>query len=427
MSKKIRVGLLGYGTIGSGVIRMLTRSDLEICKRVELVKVADLDLERQREVACDPKLLTRDAQSVVTDPDIDVIIELIGGIGAAKTLVETALAAGKDVITANKYLMSRYGDELSEIAAASGARLLFEASVAGGIPIIKVLREELVADEVLSISAILNGTCNYILTRMEQSPGLSCKQAVAEAQKKGFAEADPTLDISGMDTAQKLSILVRKAFRTRVLPESIDLQGITEVSNVDVQAAGEMGFRIKLLARASRENGHLAVWVGPTLIPADSIMAQVRNEFNAVMVNCWAHNEHTYIGKGAGMMPTAGAVISDLFSLTEDRRIRTSFNESRLDLPVLAREDVSGRFYLRVNVKDQPGVFARISATLAEHGISIASVVQKESDTEPKHGVPLVIITHRTTVGAVTKAAKQIDKEPVVLVPSHLIRIMDVL
>lgn len=427
MAKKLKVGLLGYGTIGSGVIRMLTLSDLEIRKRAELVKVADLDLEREREVPCDPALLTTDAESVVKDPEIDVVIELIGGIGAARKLVETALREGKDVITANKHLMSHYGDELYEIASAKGSRLLFEASVAGGVPIIKILREELVSDEILSISAILNGTCNYILTRMEQSPGLSSEAAIKEAQKMGFAEADPTLDISGMDTAQKISILIRKAFRTRVRPEQIDLQGITEVSNVDVQAAGEMGYRIKLLARASRQNGELAVWVGPTLIPADSIMAQVRNEFNAVMVNSWAHHEHTYIGKGAGMMPTAGAVIGDLYNLTEGRRIRTSFTEERLDLPVLDRELVRGRFYIRATVKDQPGVFARISGVLAEHGISIASVVQKESGGEPHLGVPLVIITHETTVGAVNVAAKEIDKAPVVLEPVHIIRIMDVL
>lgn len=427
MAKKLKVGLLGYGTIGSGVIRMLTQSDLEIRKRAELMRVADLDLKREREVPCDPALLTTDAESVVKDPEIDVVIELIGGIGAARKLVETALREGKDVITANKHLMSHYGDELYEIASAKGSRLLFEASVAGGVPIIKILREELVSDEILSISAILNGTCNYILTRMEQSPGLSSEAAIKEAQKMGFAEADPTLDISGMDTAQKISILIRKAFRTRVRPEQIDLQGITEVSNVDVQAAGEMGYRIKLLARASRQNGELAVWVGPTLIPADSIMAQVRNEFNAVMVNSWAHHEHTYIGKGAGMMPTAGAVIGDLYNLTEGRRIRTSFTEERLDLPVLDRELVRGRFYIRATVKDQPGVFARISGVLAEHGISIASVVQKESGGEPHLGVPLVIITHETTVGAVNVAAKEIDKAPVVLEPVHIIRIMDVL
>ncbi|HUU27969.1 MAG TPA: homoserine dehydrogenase [archaeon] len=427
MAEKLKVGLLGYGTIGSGVIRLLTQSGLAISERVELVKVADIDLERPRPVKVDPALLTMDAEAVIREPDIDVIIELIGGIGAAKKYVEMALDLGKDVITANKYLMSLYGDELFERAKKSGSRLLFEASVAGGVPIIKILREELASDQVLSINAILNGTCNYILTRMEQSPGLSCEEAVAEAQAQGLAEADPTLDVSGMDTAQKLSILIRKAFRTRVLPENVDLQGITEIKNVDVQTAHEMGYRIKLLARASKEGKSLAVWVAPALIPADSIMAQVKNEFNAIMVNCMAHHEHTYIGKGAGMMPTAGAVVGDLYTLVSGRNVLTSFAEKRINFPVLRRSEVKGRFYLRLTVKDQPGVLAKVSSALAARNISIASVVQKENSEDPRRGVPLVIITHETTVGQVDDAVEVINPEPIILEPTHIIRIMDVL
>ncbi|MBN2289179.1 MAG: homoserine dehydrogenase [Candidatus Glassbacteria bacterium] len=427
MSEKLKVGLLGYGTIGSGVIKLLTGSGLDIAGEVELVKVADIDLGRKREVEVDPKLLTTDTESVVRDPEINVIIELIGGIGAAKKYVEMALELGKDVITANKYLMSAHGDELFKLAAKSGASLLFEASVAGGMPIIKILREELSADEIYSINAILNGTCNYILTRMEQQPGLSCKQAVAEAQARGFAEADPTLDISGMDTAQKLSILVRKAFRTRVLPEEIDVNGITELANVDVRTAGEMRYRIKLIARASKEQGKLTVWVGPALIPADSIMAQVKNEFNAVMINSMAHHEHTYIGKGAGMMPTAGAVVSDLYALLSKGRIRTCFAEPRLDLPVLNRDQVSCRFYLRLTVVDQPGVLATVSKALAERKISIASVLQKETGEAPERGVPLLITTHETTVGRIADAVRTIDADPITLEPARILRIMDVL
>jgi homoserine dehydrogenase len=428
MAGKLKVGLLGYGTIGSGVIKLLTQSDLVIAREVDLVKVADVDLERKREVKVDRSLLTSDTESVVRDPEIDVIIELIGGIGVAKKYVEMALEHGKSVITANKYLMSAYGDELFQLAHKNGASLLFEASVAGGMPIIKILREELSADEIYSINAILNGTCNYILTRMEQQPGLSCEQAVAEAQAHGFAEADPTLDISGMDTAQKISILVRKAFRTRILPEEIDLNGITDLADVDVRTAGEMGYRIKLIARASKENGKLAVWVGPALIPADSIMAQVKNEFNAVMVNSMAHHEHTYIGKGAGMMPTAGAVVSDLYALLSGNNIRTCFAEPRLDLPILSREEVCCRFYMRLTIVDRPGVLAAVSKELAARDISIASVMQKEPDEDPRQqGVSLLITTHETSVGRIADAVSAIDEDQCTLEPTHTLRIMDVL
>ena len=427
MPEKLKVGLLGYGTIGSGVIRLLTQSGLDIEKHVQLVKVADTDLVSPREVKVDKSLLTADSESVVRDPDIDVIVELIGGVKAAKKFVEMALDEGKDVVTANKYLMSSYGDELFERAVKTGARLLFEASVAGGVPIIQTLREGLASDRILSINAILNGTCNYILTRMEQKPGMDCVEAVAEAQARGFAEADPGLDISGMDTAQKISILIRKAFRTRILPGQIDIQGITGVSNVDVQSAREMGYRIKLLARASRQGDNLEVWVGPALIPADSILAQVKNEFNGISIDSQAHHLQTYIGKGAGMMPTAGAVIGDLFTLICHRNVPSIFAEKRLDLPVLDRNDIRCRYYIRLIVRDQPGVLARVSNTLAGEDISIASVLQRENSQDPERGVPLVIITHETTVGAMAQAVRKIDQEKVVLEPAHTIRIMDTL
>ena len=427
MAEKLRVGLLGYGTIGSGVIKLLTQSGLDIEKYVQLVKVADTDLERPREVKVDPALLSSDTEAVVRDPDIDVIVELIGGVEAAKKFVEMALDEGKDVVTANKYLISLYGDDLFERAAKTGARLLFEASVAGGVPIIQTLREGLASDRILSINAILNGTCNYILTRMEQKPGMDYEEAVAEAQARGFAEADPSLDISGMDTAQKISILIRKAFRTRILPEEIDIQGIMGVSNVDVQSAMEMGYRIKLLARVSREGDNLEVWVGPALIPAESILARVKNEFNAISIDSEAHHLQTYIGKGAGMLPTAGAVVGDLFTLLSHRNVPSIFAEKRLDLPALDRNDIRCRYYLRIIVRDQPGVLARISNALAERNISIASVVQREDSPDPERGVPLVIITHETTVGAIAQAVLVINQEQVVLEPAHTIRIMDAL
>ena len=427
MAEKLRVGLLGYGTIGSGVIKLLTQSGLDIEKYVQLVKVADTNLERPREVKVDPALLSSDTEAVVRDPDIDVIVELIGGIEAAKKFVEMALDEGKDVVTANKYLISLYGDDLFERAAKTGARLLFEASVAGGVPIIQTLREGLASDRILSINAILNGTCNYILTRMEQKPGMDYEEAVAEAQARGFAEADPSLDISGMDTAQKISILIRKAFRTRILPEEIDIQGIMGVSNVDVQSAMEMGYRIKLLARVSREGDNLEVWVGPALIPAESILARVKNEFNAISIDSEAHHLQTYIGKGAGMLPTAGAVVGDLFTLLSHRNVPSIFAEKRLDLPALDRNDIRCRYYLRIIVRDQPGVLARISNALAEKNISIASVVQREDSPDPERGVPLVIITHETTVGAIAQAVLVINQEQVVLEPAHTIRIMDAL
>ncbi len=425
MSEILKVGLLGYGTIGSGVIKMLTEPKFGLADRIKLVKVADTDLVREREVSVDPALLTDDTDSVVNDPDIDVIVELIGGVGVAKKYVEMALDAGKDVVTANKYMIALHGDELHERAVRSGARLLFEASVAGGVPIIQVIREQLAIDRVLSINAILNGTCNYILTRMEQVPGMDSEQAVVEAQQKGFAEADPTLDVSGMDTAQKLCILVRKAFRTPVLPEQIDLQGITGIGNVDVQSALEMGYRIKLVAHSHRVNGNLEIWVGPALIPKSGSLAQVSNEFNAVAINCVAHGEQLFTGKGAGMMPTAGAVVGDLFSLLNHEKVPSLLSEARLDLPVVDRKDVRCRYFARFTVKDQPGVIAAVSSELASRGISIASVVQHENKIDPERGVPLVVITYETTVGAMAEAVAAIDSRDIMLQPAHTIRIMD--
>jgi homoserine dehydrogenase len=425
MSEILKVGLLGYGTIGSGVIRMLTEPEFGLADRIKLVKVADTDLKREREVSVDPALLTDDTDSVVNDPDIDVIVELIGGVGVAKKYVEMALDAGKDVVTANKYMIALHGDELHERAVRNGARLLFEASVAGGVPIIQVIREQLAIDRVLSINAILNGTCNYILTRMEQVPGMDSDQAVAEAQQKGFAEADPTLDVSGMDTAQKLCILLRKAFRTPVLPEQIDLQGITGIGNVDVQSALEMGYRIKLVAHSHRVNGNLEIWVGPALIPKTGSLAQVSNEFNAVAINCEAHGEQLFTGKGAGMMPTAGAVVGDLFSLLNHEKVPSLLSETRLDLPVVDRKDVRCRYFARFTVKDQPGVIAAVSSELASRGISIASVVQHENKIDPERGVPLVVITYETTVGAMAEAVAAIDRHDIMMQPAHTIRIMD--
>ncbi len=427
MSELLKVGLLGYGTIGSGVIKMLTAQQFGLSGRIKLVKVADTDLVREREVKVDPALLSDDPDAVVNDPDIDVIVELIGGVGAAKKYVEMALDAGKDVVTANKYMIALHGDALHERAVRNDARLLFEASVAGGVPIIQIIREQLACDRVLSINAILNGTCNYILTRMEQVPGMDGEQAVDEARRKGFAEADPTLDVSGMDTAQKLCILVRKAFRTPVLPAQIDLQGITGISNVDVQSAVEMGYRIKLVAHSHRVNGKLEIWVGPALIPQSGSLAQVHNEFNAVAINSEAHGEQLFIGKGAGMMPTAGAVVGDLFTLLNHERVPSLFSQPRLDLPVVDRNDVRCRYFARFTVKDQPGVIAAVSSELAGRGISIASVVQRENTVDPERGVPLVVITHETTVGALAAAVAAIDHRDIMLQPAHTIRIMDAL
>ena len=427
MADIIRVGLLGYGTIGSGVIKLLTDPESRIADRIKLVKVADTDLEREREVKVDPALLSCDTDSVVNDPEIDVIVELIGGVGAAKKYVEMALDAGKDVVTANKYMIALHGDELHERAGRNGARLLFEASVAGGVPIIQVIRDRLAVDRVLSINAILNGTCNYILTRMEQVPGMDVDQAVAEARQKGFAEADPTLDVSGMDTAQKLCILVRKALRTLVLPDQIDLQGIAGISNVDVQSALEMGYRIKLIAHSHRVNGKLELWVGPALIPAANTLAQVSNEFNAVAIKSEAHGEQTFIGKGAGMMPTAGAVIGDLYTLLNHDNVTSLLSESRLDIPIVDSKNVRCRYFTRFTVKDQPGVISAVSGELAARGISIASVVQHEKAVDPRQGVPLVVITHETTAGAMSEAVAAIDRLDVMLQPAHTIRIMDTL
>jgi homoserine dehydrogenase len=434
----VRIGLLGLGTVGAGVVKLLQlhRATLEEragC-RLTLQRIADADLTRPREgldLAALP--LVPDASAVLADPDVDIVVELVGGLEAARGFIQTALARGKHVVTANKALLAHHGAALYEEARRRGVSLAFEAAVAGGIPLIRAVKEGLVANRILSLSGIVNGTCNYVLTRMTDE-GLDFSVALKEAQTRGYAEADPTLDVEGMDSAHKLQILVSLAFRTFVDLADIHTEGISRITAQDIAYARELGYRIKLLAIAKaveagpRDAGGLEVRVHPTMIPADSPLAAVSGVFNAVFVTGDAVGDLMFYGRGAGQLPTASAVWSDIVEIA--RRIAHGIPSLALDLPSVASsgalprrpmEAVRCGYYLRVMAQDRPGVLSRITGILGDHDISIASMIQKGRATG--EAVPVVMMTHEATERDVRGALEKIDRLGDVALPTTLIRV----
>lgn len=400
MMKEIGIGILGFGTVGAGVVEGLQRNGALLEKRLGLRlvlrRVADLDLTTDRGVTVDPALLTTDAQALVDDPSVDIVIEVIGGTGVARTLVTRALAAGKPVITANKKLLAEYGTELYALAAKNGADLYFGASVGGGIPIIRALREGLAANAVIGIQGILNGTCNYILTQMEVA-GLDFGTALREAQRLGFAEADPALDIDGFDTAHKAVILASLAYGAPVNLKSVYVEGIRMIEKMDMDYAAGFGFRIKLLAIIRRDGDAVEVRVHPTLLPVDDVMASVSGVFNAVMVDSDLAEKTLYYGRGAGRLPTASTVLGDVAdvarNLAKDASMRVpALPPTGETLPVKPISEIRMRYYLRLCVKDQAGVLAQVTGILGGLGISIESVLQKGTTAEGLS--PVVIMTH---------------------------------
>lgn len=430
--KPIQVGLLGIGTVGGGTFAVLQRNQEEIQRRagrpIRITMVADLDVERARKIVGDSAKVVKDARDVIANPEIDIVIELIGGYGIARTLVMEAIAAGKHVVTANKALLAVHGSEIFAAAREKGVVVAFEAAVAGGIPIIKALREGLTANRIEWIAGIINGTTNFILSEM-RSKGLDFGVVLKEAQKLGYAEADPTFDIEGVDAAHKATIMSAIAFGVPVQFERAHVEGITKLQAADIRYAEQLGYRIKLLGITKRREQGIELRVHPTLIPSKRLIANVEGAMNAVVVQGDAVGTTLYYGKGAGAEPTASAVIADLVDIT---RLHTADPDHRVpylafqpgamqDTPVLPIADVITAFYLRLQVADQAGVLARITGILADHGISIDALLQRES-AEGEAQTDVIILTHDTVEGEMDKAIAQMQALPTVLAPIVKIR-----
>ncbi len=415
--KEIRIGLLGLGTIGSGTARILLEQQAlmsrRLGKRLRLVAAADRNLNRDFGMDLSQVRLSEDAGSVVVADDVDIVVELIGGYEPARSFVSAALENGKHVVTANKALIAKYGDELLETANRKGVALAFEAAVGGGIPCMKALREGLAANRIESIYGILNGTCNYILTRMENE-GATFSDVLRDAQSLGYAEADPSFDIDGIDTAHKLSILAAMAFGSRIHFDEVFTEGIGRITPEDIDSARELGYRIKLLGIAKPHGEKVEMRVHPTLVPLDSQLAQVSDSYNAVQIS-GDFVEHTmYIGRGAGERPTASAVVADIMDIARTMPDGIAYlapsmgfvASERIDLPTLPMVDVECEYYLRFMVRDQSGVLAAILSVLADHRISIEAVIQKERHAT--QSVPVVMLTHSTTEGNLQSAIDRI-------------------
>ena len=430
--KTVKVGVVGCGVVGTGTVRLLIENRDIIRKKTgidfDLTAVADLDWEREREFKIPEGLRTTDYRKVLEDSDI--VVELVGGTDFAKNLIIEAIDMGKDVVTANKHLLALEGEEIFLRAREKSVRIGFEASVGGGIPVIKALREGLVGNRINTIYGILNGTTNYILTRMEQE-GLDFTTALKEAQEKGYAEADPTLDIEGLDAAHKITILAGLAFGKYFPFNDVHVEGIGKTERLDVELGREMGYTLKLLAIAKRFDGEAEIRVHPTFIHSDEALAKVSGVYNAVMIEGDFVGNTMYYGQGAGSHPTASAVVSDIIDVGAQRSANcmgeiTPVDWEDQDLTV--RKNFFSRYYLRFDVPDRPGVLASIARVLADFNISIASVLQKEmvcelAGRQGEQVVPLVILTHKAYERDVQKALKEITKLPVVVGQPVLIRV----
>ena len=406
MMKPIEVGLLGIGTVGSGVFTVLARNQEEIKRRagrgIRIHTVADLNTQRAQELVKGQAEVVDDARKVIQNPEIDIVVELIGGYGIAKDLVLEAIAAGKHVVTANKALIAVHGNEIFKAAHAKGVMVAFEAAVAGGIPIIKALREGLSANRIEWIAGIINGTTNFILSEMRDK-GLDFNTVLKEAQRLGYAEAEPTFDIEGIDAAHKATIMSAIAFGVPMQFAQAHVEGITKLSAVDIKYAEQLGYRIKLLGITKKNPNGIELRVHPTLVPTKRLLANVEGAMNAVQVHGDAVGTTLYYGKGAGSEPTASAVIADLVDVT---RLQTADPENRVphlafqpdalqNIPILPMAEVTTSYYLRLAVADQAGVLAEITRILAAHDVSIDALLQKEA-AEGESQTDLVILTHET-------------------------------
>lgn len=421
--KQIKVGIIGFGTVGTGTIKILINQRELIKKRtgIDLVlkKVADIDIERPREITLPREILTSNAWEIIKDPEIDIVVELIGGKSPAKEFIIEAIKNGKHVVTANKALLAEDGNEIFMEAKKRGLQVGFEASVGGGIPIIKVMKEGLVANKMLAIYGIINGTTNFILTKMTNE-GIDFQDALRQAQDLGYAEADPTLDIEGIDSAHKITILASLAYGIPLSFNSVYCEGITTITAQDIAFAREFGYKIKLLAITKILNGEIEIRVHPTMIPEDYLIAKVDGVFNAIYVEGDSVGSTLYYGRGAGSMPTGSAVVADIVDIAKGCSILPlDFSEKYSIMPM---EEIESMYYFRFMALDRPGVLSKISGVFGEHNISIASVIQKGRSREGD-AVPLVILTHKAKEKDVLKALKKIEKLPVVAGESVFIRV----
>ena len=431
-AKPIQVGLLGIGTVGGGTFEVLRRNQAEIRRRagrgIEITMVADLDIARAKSIVGDGVQVVGDAREVIANPAIDIVVELIGGYGIARALVMEAIRHGKHVVTANKALLAVHGTEIFAAAREQGVMVAFEAAVAGGIPIIKALREGLTANRIEWIAGIINGTTNFILSEM-RAKGLDFGVVLKEAQRLGYAEADPTFDIEGVDAAHKATIMSAIAFGVPVQFDKAHVEGIAQLQAADITYAEQLGYRIKLLGITRRRPHGIELRVHPTLVPASRLIANVEGAMNAVVVHGDAVGNTLYYGKGAGAEPTASAVIADLVDITRlhtadpDQRVpHLAFQPGALhDTRILPIAEVMTAFYLRLQVADQAGVLARITAILAEREISIDALLQRES-AEGEKQTDVIILTHDTVEGRMNDAIAQMQALPTVLAPIVKIR-----
>ncbi|MBF0541130.1 MAG: homoserine dehydrogenase [Nitrospirae bacterium] len=423
----INVGIIGFGTVGCGTIRILLNNNDLIKSRtgadVTLKKIADLDIQKDRGIVIPNGVLTTNVNEILDDPDIDIVVELIGGIHPAKEFILKALQNGKHVVTANKALLATEGQELFQAAGKAGRALGFEAAVAGGIPIIKTLREGLASNHYQSIYGIINGTSNYILTKMTDE-GKDFKDALSDAQSLGYAEANPAFDIEGIDTAHKLTLIASLCYGIPLSFNKIYVEGITKITAQDVQFATELGYKIKLLAIARQVGKEIELRVHPTMVPVDHLISNVNGVFNAIRVIGDAVGETLYYGRGAGDMPTGSAVVSDIIDIatgkanTSNNQIGASTNNGYTIRDI---NDIESLYYFRFTAMDSPGVLSRISGVLGENGISISAVIQK--GRKAGGSVPLVVLTHNARERDVMRAVNQIDSLPVVSKPTMFIRV----
>jgi len=432
--KPIQVGLIGIGTVGGGVFEVLRRNQEEIKRRagrgIEVTMVSRRDQAKARAIVGDDAKVVADPRDIIRNPDIDIVVELIGGYTLARELVLEAIAAGKHVVTANKALLAVHGTEIFQAAHDKGVMVAFEAAVAGGIPIIKALREGLTANQIQWVAGIINGTTNFILSEMRDK-GLDFDVVLKEAQRLGYAEADPTFDIEGVDAAHKVTIMSAIAFGIPVQFDKAYVEGITQLGAADIKYAEQLGYRIKLLGITKRTAKGVELRVHPSLVPAQRLIANVEGAMNAVMVQGDAVGTTLYYGKGAGAEPTASAVVADLVDIT---RLHTADPQNRVphlafqpdalsNLPVLSMDDVVTSYYLRLLVADQAGVLAKLTGLLAEANISIDAILQREADqVSGANQTDVIILTHDTREGNMNAVLKQMQSLPTVLAPIVRIR-----
>jgi homoserine dehydrogenase len=428
--RAMRIGLVGLGTIGTGLVRALASHGALVAERLgfplELARVADIDLERDRGVSLSGVRLSRDWRELVDDPEIDLVVELVGGTRVAKDLVLAALDAGKYVVTANKALLATHGAEIYALAASKHTEIAFEASVGGTIPVLRALREGLCADRVLALHGIVNGTCNYILTQMEAT-GEPYEACLKRAQDLGYAEPDPSFDVDGVDSAHKLAILAGLAFGVRLAPDAFPIDGIRRILPADVEYAKRIGLRIKLLAVAKRSTSGIEARVHPTMIPRASVLAGVDGSMNAIEVRGELSGPTLYYGAGAGALPTASAVLSDVMELARARRHGVSGRVPPLGTPeprdaVLCKPgEERGEYYVRFTALDKPGVLSKLTGALGARGISIASVLQEER--HESRGVPIVLTIHEARQADLDAALEDVARLPEVVGRAQKIRI----